>query len=186
MLKPDLPIRTERLLLRAYTLDDLDFLSDVQSRPEVVRYLLFDVRDRTEIRHSLDQKIKASILTDEGDNLNLVVTLPDTGEVVGEVILFWTNRVQRQGEVGYVLHPGHVGHGYATEAAVEMLRLGFEGLGLHRIVARLDNRNTASARVLERLGMRREAHFVQNEFIKGEWADEVIYAMLAAEWRARA
>jgi len=82
------------------------------------------------------------------------------------------------------MHPDHRGHGYATEAAAAMLGLGFEGLGLHRIVGRLDARNDASARVLERLGMRREAHFVENEFVKGEWCDELVYAMLASEWQA--
>ena len=64
-----------------------------------------------------------------------------------------------------------------------MLRLGFEELGLHRIIGRIDARNTPSARVLERLGMRREAHFVHNEILKGEWTDEVVYAMLEDEWR---
>ena len=63
-----------------------------------------------------------------------------------------------------------------------MLRIGFEEVGFHRIVGRLDARNAASAAVLERVGMRREAHLRENEFIKGEWADELIYAMLASEW----
>jgi len=67
-----------------------------------------------------------------------------------------------------------------------MLRLGFEEYGLHRIVGRLDARNTASARVLERLGMRREAHFRQNEIIEGEWTDEFVYAILRPEWQERA
>lgn len=66
-----------------------------------------------------------------------------------------------------------------------MLRLGFEGLRLHRIVGRADGRNNASVRVLEKLGMRREAYFVQNEIVKGEWTDEVVYAMLASEWADR-
>jgi RimJ/RimL family protein N-acetyltransferase len=66
-----------------------------------------------------------------------------------------------------------------------MLRLGFEDLGLHRILGRLDARNTASAKLLERLGMRREAHIVENEFVKGEWTDELLYGLLAREWAAR-
>ena len=184
MLKPDLPIRTERLLLRAYTLDDFDALCDIQSRPEVARYLYWGARSRDEIRHSLDQRIKATSLTGEGDHLTLAVTLPETGELLGDVLLEWTSREHRQGEIGYIFHPDHGGRGYATEASREMLRLGFDGLGLHRIVGRLDARNTASARVLERLGMRHEALLVQNEFVKGEWADEAIYAMLEDEWRA--
>ena len=94
------------------------------------------------------------------------------------------SREHHQGEIGYVLHPDHQGNGYATEAAAVMLRLGFEELGLHRIVGRLDARNAASARVLERLGMRLEAHLRENEFVKGEWVSELIYAVLASEWRA--
>lgn len=82
-----------------------------------------------------------------------------------------------------MFHPEFGGRGYATEAAAVMLRLGFGDLGLHRITGRLDARNTASARVLERLGMRREAHFVQNEIVKGEWTGELVYAMTEDEWR---
>ncbi|MCO6000245.1 GNAT family N-acetyltransferase [Actinoallomurus rhizosphaericola] len=186
MLKPDYPIVTERLLLRPYTPADLDALHDIQSRPEVARYLYWDARDRDEVREALQRKIASSVIGDENGELQLAVVLPESGTLIGDVVLMWTSREHRQGEVGYVFHPDHGGRGYATEAAEVMLRLGFEGLGLHRLVGRLDGRNTASARVLERLGMRREAHLIQNEIVKGEWTDEVIYAMLEDEWRARA
>ena len=95
------------------------------------------------------------------------------------------SREHRQGEIGYILHPDYHGRGLATEAAEVMLRLGFEDLGLHRVIGRLDGRNLASARVLERLGMRREAHFVENEIVKGERTDEIVHAMLEHEWEAR-
>ena len=114
-----------------------------------------------------------------------VIVLPETGEPIGDVQLTWTSRQHRQGEIGYIVHPAHTGHGYATEAAALMLRLGFEELGLHRVEARLDARNLASARVLERLGMRREACLVQTRFVRGEWTDELVYAILQDEWRAR-
>src|SRR5690606_7276538 len=106
-----------------------------------------------------------------------------TGALVGDVNLVWTSREHRQGEIGFVLHPAHHGLGFASEAGAVMLRLGFEGLGLHRIVGRCDGRNLASARVMEKLGMRREAHFRENEIVKGEWSDEIVYAMLSTEWR---
>lgn len=185
MLKPDYPIRTPRLVLRPYTFDDFEALHDIQSRPEVTRYLLFDTRDRDQVRMSLEQKVAASELDEEGGNLSLAVVLPATGALVGDITLFWLSRANRQGEIGYVFHPDHGGQGYATEAAGVLLRLGFEELGLHRIIGRIDARNAPSARVLERLGMRREAHFVQNEILKGEWTDEVVYAMLEDEWRTR-
>ena len=98
--------------------------------------------------------------------------------------LIWRSEEHRIGEVGYLFNPAHAGRGYATEASRALLQVGFEELGLHRIIGRLDVRNAASARVLERLGMRREAHFVQNEWLKGEWTDELVYAMLDREWRA--
>jgi RimJ/RimL family protein N-acetyltransferase len=183
MLKPDYPLRTPRLTLRPYTAGDFDALYDLQSRPEVTRYLLYGIRDRAAVRASLEQKISAAVLAEEGSNLTLAVVLPETGTLIGDVMLFWLSREHEQGEIGYVFHPDHGGKGYATEAARVMLRLGFGELGLHRIVGRIDARNAASARVLDRLGMRREAHFVQNEIIKGEWTDEVVYAMLEDEWR---
>jgi RimJ/RimL family protein N-acetyltransferase len=183
MLKPDYPIRTPRLILRPYTFDDFEALYDIQSRPEVTRYLMFDTRDRDQVRASLEQKVAASELHDEGGNLTLAVVRPETGALIGDVILFWLSRANRQGEIGYVFHPAHGGQGYATEAAAVLLRLGFEELALHRIIGRIDARNGPSARVLERLGMRREAHFVQNEILKGEWTDEVVYALLEDERR---
>jgi RimJ/RimL family protein N-acetyltransferase len=172
-------------MLRPYTAGDLDDLYDIQSRPEVTRYLMFGTRERGEVRESLEQKIRAAVLADEGENLTLAVVLPQTGRVIGDVMLFWRSREHRQGEIGYIFHPDHGGKGYATEAAELMLRLGFLDLGLHRIIGRIDARNDASARLLQRLGMRREAHFIENEIVKGEWTDEIVYAMLEHEWRAR-
>jgi RimJ/RimL family protein N-acetyltransferase len=91
----------------------------------------------------------------------------------------------RQGEIGFVLDPRHQGRGYATEAAAALLALAFETYGLHRVTGRLEPRNAPSARVLERLGMRREAHLIENEWVKGEWQSEVIYAMLDREFLTR-
>jgi RimJ/RimL family protein N-acetyltransferase len=185
MVKPDYPLRTSRLTLRPYTIDDLDGVYDLQSRPGVTRYLPFDARTRDQVRTWLEDRIQATPSGDEGGSLTLAVALPENGAVIGDVVLFVRSREHRQGEIGYVIHPDHSGKGYATEAAGAMLRLGFDELRLHRIMGRIDARNTASARVLERLGMRREAHFRQNELVKGEWTDEIVYAMLEDDWRSR-
>jgi RimJ/RimL family protein N-acetyltransferase len=185
MVTPDYPLRTARLVLRPYAIGDLDDVYDIQSRPEVARYLPVGARDREQVREALEERILATLPDGEGGSLSLAVVLPGTGTVIGEVVLFVRSRQHRQGEIGYVFHPDHGGRGYATEAASAMLRLGFDQFGLHRIVGRIDARNTASARVLDRLGMRREAHFAQNMILQGEWSDEVVYAMLEDEWRAR-
>jgi RimJ/RimL family protein N-acetyltransferase len=85
-------------------------------------------------------------------------------------------------EVGFSFLPAHQGNGYATEAARALVDWAF-GVGHHRVYGRLEVRNTASARVLEKLGMRREAHLVENEWIKGEWQSEFVYAILDREWQ---
>jgi RimJ/RimL family protein N-acetyltransferase len=182
VLRPDYPIETVRLTLRPFTPDDLDALHAYQKLPEVAQYLYNDPRDLEATEEVLKRRVALVALEQPGEILVLAVVLRETGELVGEVNLGWLSERHQQGEVGFVFDPAHHGRGYAHEAAVEMLRLGFEGLGLHRIIGRCDGRNTASAKLMARLGMRREAHFVQNELVKGEWADEIVYAMLAGEW----
>lgn len=107
-----------------------------------------------------------------------------SSEVIGDGTLFLLSAEHRQGEIGFVFNPEHHGHGYATETAGLLLELAFVEFGLHRVIGRLEPRNAASARVLERVGMRREAHFRENEFVKGEWQSELVYAILGHEWRA--
>ncbi|MEX2969529.1 GNAT family N-acetyltransferase [Streptomyces sp. C184] len=182
---PDYPIRTERLDLRPVTQDDFAAIHAYQRRPEVCRYLYWGPFDEAGSRASVTAKTTRTTLRESGDLLQLAVVVRDSGTLVGDVTFVWNSREHRQGGIGYVFHPDHAGHGYATEASRALLRLGFEELQLHRIQAELDGRNTASARLLERLGMRREGHLRENEFLDGEWADEVVYAMLAREWRAR-
>jgi RimJ/RimL family protein N-acetyltransferase len=183
-LRPAYPIRTERLSLRPLTVDDADRLLAYRGRPDVCRYLPFEPMDRQTIDHRLATQWAATELTDEGQALTLGVDLSRTGELVGDVVLFWHSREHRGGEIGYVLDPDFAGHGYATEAAHALLRLGFDHLGLHRITARIDERNQPSARLAHRLGMRQEAHLVRNQWFKGEWGSELNFAMLAEEWPA--
>jgi RimJ/RimL family protein N-acetyltransferase len=106
------------------------------------------------------------------------MVLRSDGALVGDCVLGWMSAQHLQGEIGFVVHPSHQGHGYATEASSELLRIAFAELGLHRVVGRAEARNVASARVLEKLGMRREAHLVENEYVKAEWQSELVYAIL--------
>ena len=184
MFEPEYPIRTERLLLRPYAHADVDALHAYQRLPEVHRYLYTEPRSRSEIEALVAERAGSAVLTEAGQAITLVVDLAQTGELVGDCVLFWRSQEHKQGEVGYVFNPAYHGRGLATEALGALLRLGFEGLDLHRIAGHLDARNTASARVLERAGLRREAHLVENEFVKGEWTDEVVLAILQSEWRA--
>jgi RimJ/RimL family protein N-acetyltransferase len=187
VLRPEYPIRTERLTLRPFALRDHADLHAMTSDPEVVRYLYWEVHTPEETRAALHKRTTQTALTEEGQWLVLAIEAEPDGEprVVGQVVLRWASIQHRQGELGYTLAAKYQGHGYAREAAQAMLRLGFEGLGLHRIYAACDTRNEPSWGLLTRLGLRREAHFVEDELFKGEFGDQYIYAMLDREWSAR-
>jgi RimJ/RimL family protein N-acetyltransferase len=184
-LRPTYPVRGERLLLRPLVVSDADALLAYRSREDVCRYVPFEPMGRDDILERIAGQWARTELTDEGQALTLGAQVGETSELVGDVMLFWHSREHAGGELGYVFNPAVGGRGYATEAANVMLRLGFEGLGLHRIVARIDERNEASVRLARRLGMRQEARLVSNELFKGEWSNELDFAMLADEWYAR-
>jgi RimJ/RimL family protein N-acetyltransferase len=185
VLEPEYPIVTERLVLRPFQPDDFGALLGILSNPDVVRLLEGDVEDADAVRRSLEIKLRRSALRQEGDWLQLAVVPREGGTMLGFVTLIWVSVEHRQGELGFVFHPDHHGKGFAREAATAMLRLGFDELDLHRVIGRCDARNAPSARLLERLGLRLEAHLVENELIKGEWTDELVFAILHREWRAR-
>jgi RimJ/RimL family protein N-acetyltransferase len=167
------------------TLDDFDDVHAYDSREDVARYLYWEPRTDEESRSALVRYASRTALEKEGDGLVLGVVWPEVDRLVGQVNLQWLSSEHQTGEVGFIVNPEFGGRGIAAEAAGVMLRLGFEDLGLHRIIGRCDARNLASVRVMERLGMRREAHLIENEYVKGEWTDEFIYAMLDREWKAR-
>lgn len=172
---------TERLVLRPYSLDDFEAFHDMHSRDDVARYLPWETRDEQASREAL-QRHQTVVLEKDDDAVTLAGFDKETGRLVGEFILFLRSVQHRGGEVGYVLHPDFWGRGLATEGARAMLEIGFDLMGMHRVIARIEARNTGSAAVLERLGMRREALLVKNEWFKGEWSTEADYALLVEEW----
>ena len=172
-----LPIDTSRLRMRRFAPGDLAAYHAVRARGEVHRWLYSEPATEAEAREAVDRRIAR--LPETG--VALVAELAATGEFAGDVTL--TLGEYRQAEIGFVFDPAHQGHGYATEAAAAVVALAFGSYDLHRVYGRLEARNVASARVLEKLGMRREAHLVENEWVKGEWQSELVYALLAREWR---
>ena len=181
---PTYPIRGDRLLLRPLTSRDIDALLAYRGREDVCRYVPFEPMTREGVTERLTGQWARTELTGEGQSLTLGAEVSQTGELAGDIILFWHSEEHAGGEIGYVFNPSLGGRGYATEAVTMMLRLGFEELGIHRIIARIDERNDPSVRLARRVGMRQEARLVENEFFKGEWSTELDFAMLAAEWHA--
>jgi RimJ/RimL family protein N-acetyltransferase len=172
---------TEHLHLRPYTVDDLAAFADLHRRADVARYLPWPPRSEEEARAALGRHLDLEVEVD-GQGLTLAGIDPASGRLVGEFVLFLRSVQHLRGEIGYVLHPDFQGRGLATEGSRHLLAIAFDRLGLRRVIARIDARNLPSAAVLRRLGMRHEAHLVQNELFKGEWADEDDFALLRSEW----
>jgi RimJ/RimL family protein N-acetyltransferase len=184
MLHPEYPLHTERLELRPLRLDDVDAVHAYQSRADVCRFIPYEPRTKEQIAERITNQVMKSALTEPGQALGLGVTLAGSDYVIGDLMLAWHSKEHMGGELGYVLNPEFSGKGYTTEACRALLPLAFDGLRLHRLVGRVDARNIASCNVLRRLGFRQEAVLLENEWFKGEWTDEIDFALLAREWRA--
>ncbi len=184
-LYPDYPVLTERLRLRPFMRGDVEAVFDYRRREEVAHYLFDVALSREECAMAVQQRIGQVALETTDDKIILAVDEVTTGELVGEVSLIWRSVEARQCELGWIFSPDHQGKGFATEAAGALLDLAFGPGDMHRAMARCDARNLASSRLMERLGMRREAHFREHSIVKGEWDEEFIYAILRREWLGR-
>ena len=184
-LQPSYPIPTQRLLLRPLAEADVEAIVAYRSLPEVCRWVPFEPMSAEQVRERVHGLWSKRGIDRPGEALTLGVEIRAGGALAGDVMLFWTSGEHRSGEVGYVFDPRQAGHGYATEAAHALLHLAFDGLELHRVIARVDAENSPSARLAQRLGMRQEAHLVENEWFKGRWSDELQFALLDREWRAQ-
>ena len=180
------PVRTARLVLRTMTGEDVDDIHAYQSRPEVCRYLPFEPRSRDEVAAKIAKYSAARVLNGDGDFWQLAIErATDPGHVIGDFYFTILDAAGATCEIGWTLHPEHTGSGYMTEAARAVLTIAFNDLRLHRAIARLDPRNHESAALCTRLGMCQEAHFREDLWFKGGWADTAIYAILDREWAER-
>lgn len=179
-----LPLTTERLILRDFVEADWEAVLAYQKEPLYLRYYPWESRSEPEVRQFvrgfIDQQHEAP-----RTRWQLAVVLRGSGELIGNCGIRFNNPALREANIGYEIAPAHWGRGYATEAAREILRFGFDELGAHRVWAECLAVNTGSARVLEKLGMRREGELRQKELVQGRRQDQWIYALLEAEWRTR-
>lgn len=175
-------LTTGRLILREFEEDDWPAVLAYQSDPRYLRYYEGTGRTEEEVRAFVRMFIEQQAERPRR-RFQLAVALREGGRPIGNCGIR-TDPERREGDIGYELDARHWGRGYATEAARAILAFGFGELGLHRVWAACVLENTGSARVLEKLGMRREGHFREHEWMQGRWWDTLIYAILDREWRA--
>jgi RimJ/RimL family protein N-acetyltransferase len=174
-------LESSRLSLRRLGHADLSAFLAYRNDPEVAQYQSWEsVSEQEAEALFLEQATLQPGLP--GQWFQFAIELKETARLIGDCALKVSERDARQAEIGFTLSTDHQGQGFALEAVSCMLDFAFIRLGLHRVVAVTDCRNAQAVRLLERLGLRREGHFLQNVWFKGAWGDEYLYAVLKQEW----
>lgn len=178
-------IETARLRLREFVLDDWRAVQSYQSDPRYpLRFYEWTERTEQDVRDFVRMFVDYQAATPRR-NFQLAVTLKASGALIGNCGIRVNHAEWREANIGYEIAPAQWGSGYAREAARAILEFGFRDLGMHRIWAWCVAGNAASARVLEKVGMTREGREREKEWIKNEWHDRLIYAILDHEWRSQ-
>ena len=174
---------TSRLLLREFVEGDFLALRDLDSRPEMNMYER-DLPGEAETRKSLDEFIQNQ-REEPRITYKLAVTIPPNETAKGMLKLSRQWEEIREWEVGWAMHPEEWGKGYAVEAARGVMDWAFKEMNVHRIVAFCHVGNSASVRVMEKLGMHRDGLLRETRWLRGRWWDEYVYSILEREWGTR-
>ena len=178
----NIPIRTERLILRDFVSGDWPDVLAYQRDSSYYQYYTWTSRTEDDVRKFVRNYVDQQLVRPRR-KIQLAIALPDDPRVIGNCGIRRKPDNQWEGDIGYELAQDHWNRGYATEAAQAMVRFGFQELGLHRISAWCIADNAASARVLEKVGMRQEGRLRENRYFKERWWDTLLYALLKDEWR---
>lgn len=174
-------LTTKRLILREFEEQDWRTVLAYQNDPHYLRFTPWTYRTEMDAR-SMVRMFMNWREEQPRQKFQLAIILPSEGRLIGNCGLRMSGRVNWEAEIGYELNSRYWGHGYATEAAHALVAFGFYDLRLHRIFAHCIAENTASARVMQRLGMRSEGRLRENEWLKDRWWDTLIYSLLDYEW----
>ncbi|MCL3817047.1 GNAT family N-acetyltransferase [Aeromicrobium wangtongii] len=178
----DWPLPTQRLVLRRFDVTDIPAIHAYRVQPQVTEWITGRAVSSESLASRFGDGSTAVIAEHEGRLIGDLMVRVNDAYAQREVA---AGAAGTQAELGWTFDPAFHGRGLATEAVGELLRICFEELGLRRVTAGCFTGNEASWRLMERLGMRREAHHVQDSLHRDHgWQDGYVYALLADEWRA--
>ncbi|MGS0896399.1 GNAT family N-acetyltransferase [Burkholderia stagnalis] len=172
---------TPRLVLRPLREADAPALFDIWSDAEAMRY--FSFAPMTQVAQAAERVARDLATSAAGQDLICVLEARDTGEALGECVLFHANEQCRRAEIGFSLRRRYWNCGYMREAASAVIGHAFGVLRLHRLEADIDPRNVASARLLERLGFVREGLLRDRWIVGDEVSDSALYGLLESDQR---
>ena len=174
-------ILTEKLRLRRLQPEDACTLYAYRSHPEIIRYQFWEPRSVEEVTSFINDMSTVEFNTVGWYQIG--IALQSGGSLIGDCGIHMLETDSRIAEIAITIAPASQSNGYATEALTAILSLLFGKLRKHRVFASVDPCNLPSMTLMERLGLRKEGQFVQSLWFKDRWADDVVFAMLASEWR---
>ena len=178
---PLLEIFTERLILRSISLNDSDSILKYRADIHVNKYQGWIPKNIEDVYDFIENRVVSEI-----NRVNtwhqLVIIHQESNKIIGDIGIHFMDNENKQVEIGFTLDKDYQGMGFASESVKEVLAYLFKKLNKHRVIASVDPRNIKSINLLERIGFRKEAHFIKSIFMDGEWVDDIIYAMLNEEW----
>ncbi|GAB4538344.1 MAG: GNAT family protein [Anaerolineales bacterium] len=178
-------IESARLRLRNFTEADEEAFFLYRNEPQVAKYQGWEIPYPRERARQLIQSMKRADLPMMGAWTQYAVALKSTDELAGDIGCYFKKEDSRQVVLGFTIAPRYWRNGYASEILQSFLGFLFERMNVHRVSADCDTENIASYRTLEKLGFRREAHFIESFLMDGAYTSEYYYAILEREWQAR-
>lgn len=169
-------LETENLILRQINLEDDNQVFEIRSNSETMKFIPRPLAETIEDAQKFINDCNASI--EKNDLINWAITLKKDNKLIGMIGFFRLQPENFRGEVGYILNPSYHGKGIMKEALDKALNYGFENLKFHSVEAVIDPQNNASEKLLIKANFKKEAHFKENFFYKGEFLDTVIYSIL--------
>jgi aminoglycoside 6'-N-acetyltransferase len=178
-------LESARLRIRRFRAGDAAAFARYRSDPEVARLQGWEVPYSLEAAQRFVESLAGVSPGKPGTWFQFAVALCSNGALIGDCALRATRADPRQAELGFSFATLYQRQGYASEAVQCVLGYAFTTLEMHRVFSITDTRNVRAQRLLERLGFRREGHFVEGAWFKDEWVSEFLYAQLASEWQMR-
>lgn len=174
-------ILTERLRLSQLVASDAQAMYEYRSDPEVCRYQSFEPGSLADVEVFI-AGLRSNVFDTAGSWFQFAIRLQESGTLIGDIGAHFLADNPRQVEIGFTVAPTFQGQGFGTESVSGLLDYLFVSIQKHRVTASVDPRNGPSMALLTRVGMRKEAHFRQSLWFKGEWADDMVFGILKSEW----
>lgn len=177
-------IESERLVLRKFKESDAETFFEYRTNPQIALY-----QGEVWVNYTYEQAVgfvKEQMNSEPGIPdawFQIAIELKNTGSLIGDLAIHTLPQDRNQVEIGFTVSPSFQNKGFAVEAVNCLLRYIFNVLKKHRVIAITDVRNKSSIKLIEKIGMRKEGHFIKNAWNKGEYTDEYLFALLKEEWQ---